>query len=411
MSVENDACVKEKRVNKSSFHSTSFKKRPPRLPKVPLPSDTVIRPPSGHPNASTTDYYIRDYLGSGAFSSVYAAIRKVNKIKDWVAVKIVPIQDTDNKVAKFTVENEVEALMKAGHHPSIVCLLDYFHDKQYAYLILELCECKSLSLLMREKQSTNKRYCSEHRTRTYMKSILEALQYLHSLNIMHRDIKLNNVFVIDNYSQVKIADFGMSVVLKDAQDLQTYQCGTPSYVAPEIVFPEIVKNQGYGLEIDIFSAGICMFNLLTGKLPFTVDRADLEIKRDQALVELELAKMQAKKIINNEFQPIEKKQQQQQEQEEEGEGEEEKQALCIKELEEKYQNANQLCHQTDIEIVYQKLFKCDITFPPSDEIPISSRAKQVCLGMLQKDPKRRWTIHHILNHSFFTGCSSSNIEK
>ena len=94
------------------------------------------------------------------------------------------------------------------------------------------------------------------------RQIIEGLQYLHSQNIVHRDIKLDNI-LIDLTNTVKICDFGVSRLIKKGEIMHD-QCGTPAYIAPEILL-----NMGYeGFTVDIWSAGVVLYTMLAGVVPF-----------------------------------------------------------------------------------------------------------------------------------------------
>ena len=95
-----------------------------------------------------------------------------------------------------------------------------------------------------------------------MSQIISALDYLHLNRILHRDIKLGNVF-INEKMELKIGDFGLSVQLKEKSERRYTTCGTPNYIAPEIL-----KDEGHAFGADIWAVGIIVYTLLIGKPPF-----------------------------------------------------------------------------------------------------------------------------------------------
>jgi len=114
----------------------------------------------------------------------------------------------------------------------------------------------------------------ETTARRIFKQTIEAVNYLHSLHIVHRDIKLDNILVEESSRMVKLIDFGFSVVISGGQRLKVF-CGTPSYMAPEIV-----RKQDYdGKPVDIWAVGVLLFVMLTGSFPFKgVSEQDLYSK-------------------------------------------------------------------------------------------------------------------------------------
>jgi serine/threonine protein kinase len=92
--------------------------------------------------------------------------------------------------------------------------------------------------------------------------LVDGLEYLHGEGILHRDIKLGNVF-LNHKMQVKIGDFGLSVKMAHPKDRRYTTCGTPNYIAPEIL-----AETGHGFEVDIWALGIILYALLIGKPPF-----------------------------------------------------------------------------------------------------------------------------------------------
>ena len=103
-----------------------------------------------------------------------------------------------------------------------------------------------------------------------MFQLIQGLKYLHSNNIIHRDLKPNNLF-LDDKLELKIGDFGLIAKLTNNKERRKTICGTPCYMAPEIYEPD---EKGYSFEVDIWSIGVIIFNLLTGQLPFYDENKD-----------------------------------------------------------------------------------------------------------------------------------------
>lgn len=110
--------------------------------------------------------------------------------------------------------------------------------------------------------------------RRMFKQIVEAVTYLHSINVVHRDIKLDNILIEEGSRQVKLIDFGFSVIVSPLQKLKVF-CGTPSYMCPEIVR----KRDYEGKPVDMWALGILLYVMLTGVFPFKgTDEKDLYAK-------------------------------------------------------------------------------------------------------------------------------------
>lgn len=104
---------------------------------------------------------------------------------------------------------------------------------------------------------------SEPETRFYMAQIVESLQYLHSHLVIHRDLKLGNLF-IDSKMCIKVGDFGLATHLTHPEERRKTICGTPNYIAPEI----LEGKSGHSFEVDVWSTGVILYTLLVGKPPF-----------------------------------------------------------------------------------------------------------------------------------------------
>lgn len=144
------------------------------------------------------------------------------------------------------------------NHPHIVKLYNHFEDNDNFYLILQMCSKGQLYSKLKKDGRLN-----ERQTAQYMREVIQAVQYLHSLDppIIHRDIKPENI-LLDKDDRVKLGDFGWSNFFNDSSQRTTY-CGTPEYLAPEMI-----KQKGHDKNLDIWNLGVLLFELLTGRPPF-----------------------------------------------------------------------------------------------------------------------------------------------
>merc|ERR1712088_717777 len=142
-------------------------------------------------------------------------------------------------------------------HPYVVKLDSFFEDSNFVYIILELCRRRSLMELHKRRKAI-----TEPETRYYMKQMLLGVQYLHDNKIIHRDLKLGNIFLNDNM-EIKLGDFGLATKVDYEGERKRTLCGTPNYIAPEVL-----TKKGHGFEVDIWSTGCIMYTLLVGKPPF-----------------------------------------------------------------------------------------------------------------------------------------------
>ncbi|OTA61429.1 Pkinase-domain-containing protein, partial [Hypoxylon sp. EC38] len=157
----------------------------------------------------------------------------------------------------INVEREV-AIMKLIDHPNIVKLYDIWESRAEIYLVLEFAQKGDLYSYVSQQS-----YLSEVEAIFFFRQILSALEYVHSFNICHRDLKLENILLTDD-NQIKIIDFGMSAIHQGPQHVLTTACGSPHYAAPELI-----AKKGYRAEtVDIWSLGIILYACMTGRLPF-----------------------------------------------------------------------------------------------------------------------------------------------
>ncbi|KAL1264499.1 hypothetical protein QQF64_004854 [Cirrhinus molitorella] len=210
-------------------------------------------------------YDPKEVIGRGVSSVVRRCVHKHTGQE--FAVKIIEI--TAEKLTEQQLEEVKSSTLKEIHvltvvkgHPSIITLIDSYESTTFIFLVFDLMRRGELFDYLTEKVTL-----SEKETRSMMRALLEAVQYLHSLNIVHRDLKPENV-LLDDQGHIKLSDFGFSVQLGPNEKLREL-CGTPGYLAPEILKCSMDEtHEGYGKEVDLWACGVIMFTLLAGSPPF-----------------------------------------------------------------------------------------------------------------------------------------------
>lgn len=200
-----------------------------------------------------SDFQMTAKLGQGGYAKVVKV--KAKDTGDEFAMKIVSKQLIQNLKMIDQLRNEIQ-IMDMLKHDSIINQLTYFEDHRNIYFILELAEDKHLY----QKLKSKGKY-SESEAALIIHDILKAVDYLHTREppIIHRDIKPENILFVK--SKAKLADFGWSN-LKDR--VRTTYCGTPDYLAPEMV-----NEIGHNEKLDIWTIGVQLFELVNGTAPFT----------------------------------------------------------------------------------------------------------------------------------------------
>ena len=144
------------------------------------------------------------------------------------------------------------------HHTNIVKFEHFFEDSANIYMLLELCKNKSLVELLKRRKRLH-----ELEVRCYTIQICNAIKYMRSKKVIHRDLKLGNIMLTENMV-VKICDFGLAAKLETDDERKRTVCGTPNYMAPEI----LEGKQGHSYEVDIWALGVIIYTLIIGKPPF-----------------------------------------------------------------------------------------------------------------------------------------------
>ncbi|XP_017564104.1 serine/threonine-protein kinase DCLK1b isoform X2 [Pygocentrus nattereri] len=214
-------------------------------------------------------YKVGRMIGDGNFAVVRECVERSTGRE--YALKIINKGKCRGK--EHMIQNEVSILRRVKH-PNIVLLIEEMDTYNELYLVMELVKGGDLFDAI---TSTNK--YTERDASGMLYNLASAIKYLHSLNIVHRDIKPENLLVYehqDGSKSLKLGDFGLATVVDGP--LYTV-CGTPTYVAPEII-----AESGYGLKVDIWAAGVITYILLCGFPPFRGSTEDQEALFDQILM-------------------------------------------------------------------------------------------------------------------------------
>ena len=211
-------------------------------------------------------YYKGRLLGKGGFAKCYEFTCSENK--KIFAAKVVAKSGLVKSRAKQKLISEIK-IHKSLHHPQIVAFEHYFEDTENVYILLEMCHNQTLNeLLKRRKRLT------EIEVQCYIVQLIKALKYLHSHRVIHRDLKLGNLFLTDKM-ELKVGDFGLATKLDFEGERKRTVCGTPNYIAPEI----LDGKTGHSYEVDIWSLGVIIYTLIIGKPPFETRDVKTTYKR------------------------------------------------------------------------------------------------------------------------------------
>ncbi|KIW42558.1 hypothetical protein, variant [Exophiala oligosperma] len=210
-------------------------------------------------SAFNSRYRILQQLGKGHFATVYMCVERSSGFK-YAVKKFERRLGESQKSQQEGLQQEIALLMSVSH-PNVLCLKETFDEPDGVYLILELAAEGELFNLIVTKQKL-----SEAETRKIFIQLFQGTKYLHERNIVHRDIKPENILLTDKNLSVKLADFGLAKIIGE-ESFTTTLCGTPSYVAPEIL--ENTRHRKYTRAVDIWSLGVVLYICLCGFPPFS----------------------------------------------------------------------------------------------------------------------------------------------
>jgi len=200
-------------------------------------------------------YSIQEKLGRGNF----AVVRKVQRRSDgkYFAAKI--INKRTMKAKDLELLGKEVMILKMLRHPNINQMIETFDTKNHLYIVLELLQGENLF-----ENIVKRRVYTETDAAYVVKQVARACEYMHERSIIHRDLKPENLVYLDkNYDQICVTDFGLSKYMDHTQNVTKTACGTPAFVAPEVLRQEL-----YGTQVDMWSLGTILYIMLCGYPPF-----------------------------------------------------------------------------------------------------------------------------------------------
>ncbi|KTW28181.1 hypothetical protein T552_02040 [Pneumocystis carinii B80] len=214
--------------------------------EIPELSNISEKPRLGH-------YAILKTLGEGSFGKVKLAIHSITGHK--VALKIISRKSLLNLDMSSRVDREISYL-KLLRHPHIIKLYEVIATPTDIIMVIEYAGGELFDYIVSRGKM------SEDEARRFFQQIITAVEYCHRHKIVHRDLKPENL-LLDDFLNVKIADFGLSNLMTDGNFLKT-SCGSPNYAAPEVISGKLYA----GPEVDVWSCGVILYVMLVGRLPF-----------------------------------------------------------------------------------------------------------------------------------------------
>lgn len=200
-------------------------------------------------------------LGQGKFSVVRACWRRGHPSKKYALKEILTCQADSSSISR--IREEINVLRVLGGHPGIIQLVDTNDSSSDRFrIIMDLCEGGELY----DRIQQLKMY-TEWEARLCVGNLVNAVAYIHGKGIMHRDLKPENILLVGaSNTDIKISDFGLARMSKDFParfPRATSICGSDFYLAPEVI-----KQEEYGREIDVWALGVITYCVLSGSLPF-----------------------------------------------------------------------------------------------------------------------------------------------
>ncbi|XP_030071056.1 serine/threonine-protein kinase Sgk3 [Microcaecilia unicolor] len=223
--------------------------------KLNSTSQNINLGPSGNPHAKPADFDFLKVIGKGSFGKVLLAKRKLDG--KYYAVKVLQKKIVLNKKEQKHIMAERNVLLKNVKHPFLVGLHYSFQTTEKLYFVLDFVNGGELFFHLQRERTF-----PEYRAQFYAAEIASALGYLHSIKIVYRDLKPENI-LLDSQGHVVLTDFGLCKEGIASSDTTSTFCGTPEYLAPEVI-----KKQPYDNTVDWWCLGAVLYEMLHGLPPF-----------------------------------------------------------------------------------------------------------------------------------------------
>lgn len=208
-------------------------------------------------NKLINDYQIVNFISEGAYGQVFLVVNVVSGIR--YAMKVQHKNQTKDKNCLKVVLNELAILRNMKECPFVVKMIDSFETQGKIFIVLEYMECGNLARALQMQPSG---MLDEQLAKMYISEVVLAIQYLHSYNIVYRDLKPDNI-LIDSEGHLKLTDFGLSKQMLAEFDTSDTFCGSPAYMTPEML-----ASKPHNKTIDWYGVGALLYELVVSVPPY-----------------------------------------------------------------------------------------------------------------------------------------------